>query len=397
MARAERPAPIAEAPPTGAAAATTPAVEVPKTVAGLCDVLERIAPLKLAQAGDNVGLIAGDLEASVSRVLLCIDLTAEVVEEAIRERVDFVVAYHPPIYRPVASLRTPSAGTDAVVFRCIRSGIAIYSPHTALDAAQGGTNDVMAGLCGMERTEPLEAPAESATHRVKVVVFVPATHLDDVAEAMFAAGAGRIGDYARCSYRLRGQGTFLGGASTHPAVGERGRLEYVEEVRLEVVAPSASLSRVVRALRQAHPYEEPAFDLYPLQGEPTPGIGRVGILPPRTTLGQLARRLKKVTAARCVQVVGPMDRAVTRGVVVVGAAGSLPHRAALSPGDVVVTGEIRHHDALSLIRSGATAVALGHWASERPALAPLASRLSDALTGVPVSVSSADADPMQPV
>ena len=143
------------------------------TVADFCRVMDEIAPPALAQEWDNVGLLAGDPSAEANRVLLCIDLTPGVADEAIKKKADVVMAYHPPIFKPMATLRADSAGTDGIVFRCIANGIAIYSTHTALDAADGGTNDVIAALCGIEQTEPLEFVPTPGRRESKIVVFVP--------------------------------------------------------------------------------------------------------------------------------------------------------------------------------------------------------------------------------
>jgi len=363
------------------------------TVRDFCDAMERIAPTALAESWDNVGLLAGDYRATVRRVLLCIDLTDAVVAEAVGGRADLVMAYHPPIFKPVAALRAPSTGTDAAVLGCIRNGIAVYSTHTALDAAEGGSNDVLAALCGVTRTEPIEWSPQPGRGECKLVVFVRPAEVERVADAMFAAGAGRIGDYTRCSFRLPGKGTFFGGESTHPTVGERGRTGTVDEVRLETVVPGAALPAVVGAMREAHSYEEPAFDVYPLTPRPVKGIGRWGPLAKPTTLAQLARRLKRATGAANVQIVGAKERPLARVAVMAGAAGRTPLSLPLGPEDAVVTGEIRHHDALAIERVGCSAIALGHWASERPALAPLAKRLDSALEHVVVAVSAADRDP----
>ena len=366
------------------------------TVADVCEAMEDIAPCGLSQSWDNVGLLVGDPSAKVRRVLTCIDLTPDVVTEAIKKKIEVVMAYHPPIFKPVASLRADSHGTDVLVFECIKRGIAIYSTHTALDAADGGTNDVLANLCGCKETEPLEYVDEPSIDECKLVVFIPREQVDAVAGAMFEAGAGHIGDYSHCSYRLSGQGTFLGGTSTKPAVGKRGRLEQIDEIRLETVVPTKRLPEVVRAMTAANPYDEPAFDIIPLKAKPARGIGRVGELPKPTTLARLAKRLKRSTRAACVQIVGQSNRAVRRVVIVAGAAGSLPFKIPLAPTDCIVTGEIRHHDALTIDRAGCTAIALGHWASERPVLTPLTVRLRDRLPGINVNISDADRDPFRP-
>ncbi len=372
------------------------------TVGDVCTAMEAIAPLRLAQEWDNVGLLVGDRAAACRRVLLCIDTTPAVLAEAARLRCEMIVSYHPLIFRAVKHLRADSPDTDATAFEAIRRGIAVYSPHTALDAADGGTNDVLAGLCGLGDAGPFEFVAGGACGR-KVVVFVPAEALDRVAGAMFAAGAGRIGEYEQCSYRLRGEGTFFGTDATNPAVGRKGRLERVEEIRLEMVAPPDRVPEVVAAIRASHPYETPAYDIYPLDAPPVRGIGRVGSLPPGTTLGALARLLKRRIGIALRQngvrnllprngpqrasrrrfltpfplLVGDPKTRLRRAAICVGAAGRLPldHRRS-ADADVIITGEIRHHDALTFLRMGRCAIALGHWESERPMLPVLANRLS---------------------
>ncbi len=356
-----------------------------------CAAMETIAPLRLAQSWDNVGLLAGDLETAIRRVLLCIDLTPVVVDEAVRKRVQLVMAYHPPLFKPIHRLTTPGTDTAALLFRCIEKGIAVYSVHTALDAAEGGTNDRIAELCGIAQAQPLEFVGGEGAY--KVVVFVPAEHVDAVADAMFKAGAGWIGDYERCSFRTPGTGTFRGGKSTNPTIGRAGRNETIDEVRLESVTPRSALPAVIDAIRRVNPYDEPAFDIYPMAKVPTRGIGRYGNLPKSVTPATLARRLKKAIGAGYTQIVGNRDQQVTRAVICVGSAGSLPFKLSLSDRDVIITGEIRHHDALTIERHGCSAVALGHWSSERPVLEPFARALSERLPALEVIVSEADHDP----
>lgn len=361
--------------------------------------MEAIAPRWSAAEWDNVGLLVGSPDWPLRRLLLAIDLTPDVLEEAVRGRFDAVLAYHPPIFRATKRMIADSRRQEGLAAAALAERIAVYSPHTALDAAPGGTNDTLASLCGLEETEPVESLSPSRDE-YKLVTFVPPAQLEAVAEAMFAAGAGRIGDYERCSYRLNGQGTFFGTASTSPAVGRRGRLETVNETRIEVVVPPAALAEVVAALRRAHPYEEPAFDVYPLRAPPEAarGQGRVGRWPQPVAVGRLARMLARKTGAANVSIVGNAGARAVRGLVCVGAAGSLPFEITgrpLGPGDVVITGEIRHHDALAYERCGAAAIALGHWTSERPVLTPLASRLRRMLRGVSVTVSRRDRDPFR--
>lgn len=269
-----------------------------RPLSAIVEVLDVFAPPALAQDWDNVGLLVGDLDASVHAVLLCIDMMPPVVDEAVSAGVELVISYHPPLFRPISRLVFPGDRMEAGIHRCIRNGIAIYSPHTALDAAPGGTNDVLADLCGVDSAEPL-SPLPTA------------------------------------------------------------------------------------------------------EGEPPIGIGRVGPLKKAVRLGRLARRLREKiddsSRPPCISVVGDPKAKVSRAILCVGAAGSLPFEVDVGPGDVIVTGEIRHHDALRILRVGATAIALSHWTSERPTLASLQQRLDKTLPGLEVIVSKSDVEPFQRV
>lgn len=366
------------------------------SVSSFVQAMEHIAPVHLAQGWDNVGLLAGDLSSAARRILLCIDLTQPVVDEAVRRKTDLVLAYHPPIFKPITSVCSQAKGTESVVYQCIRRGIAIYSTHTALDAAEGGTNDVLAEACGVRDAQPLAFVGDASPPKIKLVVFVPPDAVEDVSQAMFDRGAGKIGDYTQCSYRLQGEGTFFGGESTKPAVGRRRQFERIRETRLETIVRTDDLPEVLEAMRRAHPFEEPAYDVYRLEPAQTKGIGRHGPLAKPVTLKTLARRLQRFTGGGSVQTVGSGEAIIKRAVVVAGAAGQLPFALPLAAEDVVVTGEMRHHDALTIDRLGCHAIALGHWASERPVLAALARRLQDELPGVVVHCSEADRDPFSP-
>jgi dinuclear metal center YbgI/SA1388 family protein len=359
-------------------------------VSDLVRVLDSIAPLAYAEDWDNVGLLAGDPGAAVTRVLFCIDCTGAVLAEAVAGSFDAIVSYHPPLFRPVSRLTGGS-----VVFDAVRRGIAIYSPHTALDAAPDGTNDVLADAVGMgkDRAPLRESVTKDAEH--KLVTFVPAEALAKVADALFAAGAGRIGDYRSCSFRTPGTGTFFGEAGTSPAVGSAGKLETVEEIRLEVVVPIGASSRIVGALRASHPYEEPAFDLVRLAAHPTGyGMGRVGGLERPMDMTALVARVKERLGVAHVLVAGPEGaRPLSRIAVCAGSAGELLDAAIRQKADVVVGGEVRHHDALRAAEAGVSLVCALHSNSERIALEPLRARVVAALPALHAATSRVDRDP----
>lgn len=353
----------------------------------LVSALEAIAPTRYAEAWDNVGLLVGDPDQPVSRVLLTVDYTAEVADEARRERCDAVVAYHPPIFEGLKRVTAPSP-----VWEAIRAGVAIYSPHTALDVAEGGTNDVLADALGLADRTPLRL-AQPRDNQYKLVTFVPEEALERVSRAVFEAGAGRIGNYSACSFRSPGVGTFFGEEGTAPAVGAPGRLEQASEVRVETVVPVARIEAVLRALRQAHPYEEPAFDLVRLAAPPEGvGLGRIGTLAP-VDRGALIARVKAALGLERVLVAGPQDGEVTRAAACAGACGDLYKDAVARGAQLYLTGEMRHHDALAAARAGVTVVCTLHSNSERATLPRLKARLEAALPGLAVRVSARDRDP----
>jgi len=226
------------------------------------------------------------------------------------------------------------------------------------------------------------------------VTFVPQEALDQVSSALFDAGAGRIGNYSACSFLSPGTGTFFGEEGSSPSVGQSGKLERSDEIRLETVVPIARIESVIRALRKAHPYEEPAFDLNQLAAPPEGlGLGRVGKLPGEATAEMLINHLKRELDLEHVLVAGPTDRIVKRAACCAGACGNLLDDAIAQNVDLYLTGEMRHHDALKAVRAGVTVVCTLHSNSERAVLKRLRERLIEKLAGVPVQISAEDRDP----
>jgi dinuclear metal center YbgI/SA1388 family protein len=356
-------------------------------VADLVRALEAIAPPALAADWDNVGLLVGDERSTVTRVMLAVDCTRSVLAEAVHERCEAIVSYHPSIFRPTKRFTAGSLAYEAA-----RAGIAIYSPHTALDAAAGGTNDLLADAVAMVEPTPLR-PLKAMESQVKLVTFVPHDHLESVSRAVFAAGAGRIGDYSSCSFLLRGTGTFFGEPGTQPVVGDAGKLQETEEVRFETVVPLDRLETVVSALRLAHPYEEPAFDLLrlaPVAGGL--GYGRVGLVQTAPTR-MVIDRIKRALGLAHVLVVGPLERDVYRVAVCAGSGGDLLEDAVASGAQLFLTGELRHHDALRAVEAGLTVVCALHSASERGVLVGLERRLAESLPDAAFVRSRADQEP----
>jgi len=351
------------------------------------EVLEEIAPTRHAESWDNVGLLVGDPGQEVSRGMLCIDYTPEVACEAAGAQCDLIVAYHPPIFSALKRITAPSAAFDA-----IRRGVAIYSPHTALDVAEGGTNDMLADVLGMTERSPLRL-TETKASQYKLVTFVPADAVDRVASALFDAGAGQIGDYTQCSFRSPGTGTFFGGEGTNPTVGQSGKLERADEIRVETVIPISRVAEIVMALKRSHPYEEPAFDLIQLAAAPEKiGQGRIGPVS-RIERGELFDRIKKELDLPHLLIAGPHAGSVERVACCAGSCGEFLKDALAAKAELFLTGEIRHHDALEAAKAGMTVVCTLHSNSERAVLKRLMSRLADRLPSMGFQVSRHDRDP----
>ena len=351
--------------------------------------MEEWAPTSAAESWDNVGLLVGNPEAEAKRVLLAIDFTRAVANEAFAASTNLVISYHPPIFEGLKRL-----GPSSDVFRAIEKQVAIYSPHTALDVAEGGTNDVLADAVGLVVRGPLR-PSATKDAEYKLVTFVPEEQLEKVSNALFDAGAGRIGRYSSCSFRTSGRGTFLGGEGTNPTVGQPGRVEQAAEVRLETVVPIDRVGAVVRALRAVHPYEEPAFDLVRLAAAPEgAGMGRVGDLASPVPRAAIVERVKRELGLATVLVAGPLEGEAKRVAVCAGACGDLYKDALRARADVYLTGEMRHHDALAAAARGMLVIAALHSNSERKTLARVRERLMAKLgSEVEVTLSAADRDP----
>jgi dinuclear metal center YbgI/SA1388 family protein len=364
------------------------------TVAAVLDHLERLAPTRLAADWDNVGLLLGDRTAPVSRIMTCLTVTPASAAEAVARQASLIVTHHPILFRAVKRL-TRDTAEGRMLLDLIRVGVAVYSPHTALDNASGGINDLLARKLGLVEVGPLRRGAAKQGGQIKLVVFVPESDLARVSDAVFAAGAGRIGEYRECSFRLAGTGTFYGSEAANPTVGQKGRREEVSELRLEVVCPESRLGEIVAALRKAHSYEEPAFDLYPLTTAPAgPGEGRVGQLPTPEPLAGLAAKLRGELQCGPVGVVGEPGRSVQRVAIVCGAGGDMLSDAVRARADVFLTGEMRFHDYLAAQAQGVAVLLPGHHATERCGVEGLAERLKGQWPGVEVWASERERDPV---
>ena len=352
------------------------------SVAQIAGAVERIAPLPLAEEWDNCGLQAGDPAAQADRMLVALTPLPEVFDEAEEKGADFLLFHHPLIFEPLTSIVVSTYPGDLLA-RAICNGLAVYAAHTSYDAAPAGVSVALAKALGLGGSLRVLSPRGALR---KLVVFVPEENVDDVAKALAEAGAGVIGDYSECTFRTRGTGTFRGGDDTNPYLGEKGRLEKAQEVRLETVVAAHSLRRAVDAATAAHPYEEVALDIYPVEGSPEDcGYGRLGNLPERLTAEELREHVSGSLGFPS-RLVADSGRRIETVAVLGGSGGSFIPEVAASGAHAYVTGDVDYHDALLAESLGLTVIDAGHAATELPSLRPLARQLAE-LVDVPVEVS----------
>ncbi len=326
----------------------------------IIQTIEQLAPLPLQEEYDNSGLQCGDPNREVTGVLLAIDVTEDVVDEAIALGCNLIVTHHPIAFRPFRSL-TGRNYVERTMIMAIRNDIALYAAHTNLDNARGGVNYKLAEMLELQHVKVL-APREHAL--LKFVTTVPLQHAESVRNALFNAGAGHIGNYDSCSYNLKGEGTFRPGADANPFVGEKETLHFEQEVRIETVVPVMKKEEVLRALLAVHPYEEPVFDLYPIVNEwGQHGSGVVGVLPEPMPEQEFLYLLKDLFNLPTISHTKLQGREI-RDVAICGGAGAfLIPRAVAYGADAFVTGEAKYNDFYDVEDRLLLAV-VGHYESE---------------------------------
>lgn len=352
-------------------------------------------PPATADSWDAVGLVRGDPDQEVRRILFAVDPAPAVADEAAEWDADLLVVHHPLFLKPVHGVAETTAKTRTLG-TLARSGCALLTAHTNADQAIGGVSESLALALGLRDLAPLlPAPAEPQD---KLVVFAPADAADRVRAAIAEAGGGRIGDYTECTFTGTGTGRFRGGEGTSPVVGTAGELEAAAEERIETVVPRSRRTAVVRAVVAAHPYEEPAWDLYPLAdaGLAETGTGRIGDVEP-TTLRGFAEQVAAALPAteHGVRVAGDPDRPVRRVALCGGAGDFLLDRLAGSDADVYLTSDLRHHPASEFVeKDGPALVDVAHWAAEWTWLPVVEARVRAALGDtVDTRVSTVVTDP----
>ena len=353
-------------------------------VASIIQIIEKIAPKKLAYDWDNVGLLIGDSRAEISKIMVSLDVTDLVVEEAIEKGVDMIVSHHPLIFQPIKNILWDNP-KGAILKKLIQKEINVYAAHTNLDLCKTGVNQVLFESLGLEKGELLKV--EISEKLFKFVVFVPISHLEQVKLAMGNVGAGWIGNYSHCSFGTLGTGSFKPLEGSNPYIGKAGEIEEVEEVRLETIVSEKILNKLLKAVVSSHPYEEAAYDIYPLanSGEEY-GLGLAGTYANPLFKDEFLQMLKERLQAPILKVAGLLPDKIEKVGVCGGSGGSIIGKAAFKGVQVLVTGDVSYHQAQEAESLGICVIDAGHGITEKLIVPIFASNLNMELQNQKVNV-----------
>ena len=326
----------------------------------ITNYLEELAPTALQESYDNAGLLVGDPTRGLTGALITLDITPEVLDEAIETGANLVIAHHPVIFGGIKKL-TGKDMEEQVVIKAIKHDIALYAIHTNLDNVSDGVNRRLAEKLGLKNLKIL-SPMDSTLK--KIVCFCPVSHVETVRNAMFEAGAGYIGNYSHCSFNVEGKGTFKAGENTNPYVGEKGELHFEDEVRIETVVPSFLINKVVSSMTEAHPYEEVAYDVYPVENryEKT-GAGMIGEVEP-VEISSFLEHVKNCLGTGVLRHGRFINRSVQKVAICGGSGSFLIEKAARAGADVFITADVKYHD-FFLFNGTMTIVDAGHFETEQ--------------------------------
>jgi dinuclear metal center YbgI/SA1388 family protein len=343
-------------------------------VINIVQLFDDWAPKWIAWEKDNVGLQVGNKQNKVTKILVTLDVTKQIVNEAISQKAELIVSHHPLLFRPPSAI-IASDPVGELILRLAEHKISLFSAHTNLDFAQGGVSIALAELLGLKNIRFLTPLKNSIA---KIVVFVPVGHEERVRNAMTQAGAGVIGNYSSCSFATKGTGSFYGSNASNPFLGKHGNFESAEEIRLEMIVPRPIVSSVVAALKAVHPYEEPAYDIYFIENtNPNFGMGALGTLPKPQPLSFFLKSMKRTLGIGALRYTGSLTRKIQNIAVCGGAGSDLLPDAIAAKADVFVTADMRYH---SFQKADDTIVVIdaGHWETEQVILKPIAARLRSA-------------------
>lgn len=332
------------------------------TCSDILQIIDNKAPFDRAESWDNVGLLIGDPDKKVERILFALDVTLDVVHEAVAKKVDLIISHHPVLFTPTKSIRWDTY-KGRLLKELMLHDLSVLCAHTNVDIYPSGINGFLAEQLELKECIPLKTT--NAVAYYKLAVFVPSEHVDPVLGALFDAGAGKLGFYEACAFRQDGIGQFKPVGKATPFIGEQNVLEMVEETKVEVMVSHLVLEKVLKALFDAHPYEEPAFDLFILENKEDPyGLGVVGNLEKPMDPEAFLARVKSIFGLNLLKQAGFTGDPIQRVAICSGAGGDLMDDALQAQADVFITGDLRYHDGQKAMEEGLLVLDVGHHASE---------------------------------
>ena len=327
----------------------------------LCTYLDTIVPLSFQESYDNSGLQVGLPERDISSALITLDVTEETIEEAISEKCDIIISHHPLIFNGIKRI-SGKTFTERILYKAVKNDIAIYSSHTNLDIFSNSVSRKMAEKLELKEVKVL-SPLKNRL--LKLVTYIPETHLDKVKDALFEAGAGVIGNYDMCGFTTSGKGSFRANENANPFIGEKGAIHFENEIRFETVLFSHLKEKVIKALLENHPYEEVAYDVYTLENENVEiGLGCVGSFVDEISEVALLEILSVLFNSKGVRFSKPLGRQVKKIAVCGGSGAGIISSAIASGADVFITSDIKYHNFFDADNK-ILLVDIGHFESEK--------------------------------
>lgn len=324
--------------------------------------IEKKYPLNLAYDWDNVGLLVGDFDLEVKKVMVSLEANERVIEEAINNNVDLIITHHPFIFKKMNKINTSDL-KGKLIHKLIKNDVALYSMHTNFDIASDGLNDYFMEKIGLENSKILDITNSEVLY--KLAVYVPNSHVDILRNALGESGAGHIGNYSHCTFNSEGIGNFKPLDGSNPFIGNEGLIESVNEVKIETIVPQKILGGVISKMISAHPYEEVAYDLYKLENKGrSVGLGRISKLNESTTLEKLSNLIKEKLNMKHIRIVGNLDTSINKVAVVTGSGADMVKKAQRQGAEVLITGDVKYHDAQDALDMGMCIIDCGHFESE---------------------------------
>jgi len=333
----------------------------------LIKCLDKIFQVKLAEEWDNAGHLVGNGDKNVNKILIALDVDEELIEEAKNCGAELIISHHPPVFEPIRSV-TDTTPTGSRILKLIQEGIAVYSAHTNYDIMENGLNNIIVQKLGLTEVKPISSYKKNL---YKLIIFVPTGTQDEVRKAICSNGGGRLGDYSCCTFSSSGKGTFIPGKKTDPYIGETGELSIVDEVRIECIVEEEYLEGLLKEALKAHPYEEPAYDLYKLENRiMAGGLAKLGMLANPVTFNEFIGIIKKRLDIdgvgwihRGIEDTG--NRIIEKVAIAPGSSNSLTEELAVLDCDLVLTGEISYHNGIRISETGKIIAVVGHGTIER--------------------------------